>query len=364
MQIKDIAIINPNSKIRYKNFINYIDTSSVLDGKLLNIQKLYPNYPSRAQRILEKNDILISSVRPNLLHNYFINKNIEYGVASSGFLQIRTLSEKTNPRFLYYFLTSSKNVSKYSAIAESSQTTIPTFNKDIIENLEIPNYSYDQQLLIVDTVGSIDDKIENNNKLIEKLIKWKENDYQIKVSNIPCKEYELLEIISFIGGTQPPKSEHIYNPKEGYIRFIQNRDYSSENHLTYIKESSKNKLCDEYDIMMDKYGEAGKVRFGIKGAYNVALAKILPKNINQQEWIREFLNTPEIEQYLFNSSIASTRASVSENNLLNIKIKIPSNDVLIKFENQHKLIINMILKVKKENQKLCELKELYLKKFF
>lgn len=219
-------------------------------------------------------------------------------------------------------------------------------------------------ILIVDTVGSIDDKIENNNKLIEKLIKWKENDYQIKVSNIPCKEYELLEIISFIGGTQPPKSEHIYNPKEGYIRFIQNRDYSSENHLTYIKESSKNKLCDEYDIMMDKYGEAGKVRFGIKGAYNVALAKILPKNINQQEWIREFLNTPEIEQYLFNSSIASTRASVSENNLLNIKIKIPSNDVLIKFENQHKLIINMILKVKKENQKLCELKELYLKKFF
>lgn len=152
MQIKDIAIINPNSKIRYKNLINYIDTSSVLDGKLLNIQKLYSNYPSRAQRILEKNDILISSVRPNLLHNYFINKNIEYGVASSGFLQIRTLSENINPRFLYYFLTSSKNVSKYSAIAESSQTTIPTFNKDIIENLEIPNYSYDQQLLIVDII--------------------------------------------------------------------------------------------------------------------------------------------------------------------------------------------------------------------
>ena len=182
---------------------------------------------------------------------------------------------------------------------------------------------------------------------------------------IVCEDNKLLDIVSFIGGTQPPKSEHIYSYKKGYIRFIQNRDYSTENHLTYIKESPRNKLCDEYDIMMDKYGEAGKVRFGIKGAYNVALAKIKPKNKYYQEWIREFLNMKEIQQYLFNSSMASTRASVSENNLSNIKIPIPlNNNIIIEFEKKHKIIIKFILKLQQENKLLEKLKQLYLKKFF
>ena len=103
MLVKDIANVNPLSKQKYNNFINYIDTSSVYDGKLLNIQKIHSNFPSRAQRIIGINDILISSVRPNLLHNYFINKNINNGVASSGFIHIRVKDNLINPRFLYYF---------------------------------------------------------------------------------------------------------------------------------------------------------------------------------------------------------------------------------------------------------------------
>ena len=153
MLVKDIANVNPLSKHKYNNFINYIDTSSVYDGKLLNIQKIHSNFPSRAQRIIGINDILISSVRPNLLHNYFINKNINNGVASSGFIHIRVKDNLINPRFLYYFLTSHNNISLYSAIAESSQTTIPSFNKDVIENLELPDISVSKQLLIVDIIA-------------------------------------------------------------------------------------------------------------------------------------------------------------------------------------------------------------------
>ena len=243
-------------------------------------------------------------------------------------------------------------------------STRASLNEEILNTIVLNIHSLSEQRHIVDTVGSLDNKIENNNKIIERLIIWKANNYKNALSNIPCQEYNLLDMVDFIGGTQPPKSEHIYDYKQGYIRFIQNRDYSSENHLTYIKESTKNKLCNEYDIMMDKYGEAGKVRFGISGAYNVALAKIDPKNKVYQEWIREFLNTQEIQQYLFNSSIASTRASVSENNLMNIKIPVPSKDYIAKFEEKHKIIIKFILKLKQENKQLENLKKLYLSYYF
>lgn len=153
MLIKEISNINPISNLKkHLDFINYIDTSSVLDGKLLNIQKLYNNFPSRAQRYLKENDILISSVRPNLLHNYFCKNNIQNGIASTGFIQIRIkVPSIIHPRFLYYFLTSTKNILKYTIVADSSQTTIPSFNKDIIENLGLPDIPYANQQHIVDT---------------------------------------------------------------------------------------------------------------------------------------------------------------------------------------------------------------------
>ncbi len=44
---------------------------------------------------------------------------------------------------------------------------------------------------------------------------------------------------------------------------------------------------------MDKYGDAGAVRYGIEGAFNVALGKINVNRPNFQEYIRSFLKVTE-----------------------------------------------------------------------
>ena len=36
----------------------------------------------------------------------------------------------------------------------------------------------------------------------------------------------LLDVCDFQGGTQPPKDEWINDPREGYVRMLQIRDYS------------------------------------------------------------------------------------------------------------------------------------------
>ena len=77
MLVKNIAKINPKPTSHYTDFINYIDTSSVNDGVLSTVTYLDSNFPSRAQREVFENDILISSVRPRLKHNYFVScKNV------------------------------------------------------------------------------------------------------------------------------------------------------------------------------------------------------------------------------------------------------------------------------------------------
>ena len=154
MLIKDICIINPKSTINHYDYINYIDTSSVIDGTLLETQYLTKNYPSRAKRQLKINDILISSVRPNLKHNYYVHCNYDNLIGSTGFIQLRVNNENVHPKYLYYFLTSRNCISKYINVAETSQTTFPSFNKDVIENIVFPNISLNEQVHIVNTISS------------------------------------------------------------------------------------------------------------------------------------------------------------------------------------------------------------------
>ena len=153
MLLKEIAIINPKSSSKNLDYINYIDTSSVDDGKLINITFLEQDYPSRAQRELNNDDILISSVRPNLKHNYFVKCESSNLIGSTGFIQVRLKNKNYSPKYIYYFLTSQKRVDYYTAIANFSQTTFPSFNKDVIENLELPSISLEEQLHIVNTIS-------------------------------------------------------------------------------------------------------------------------------------------------------------------------------------------------------------------
>ena len=177
-------------------------------------------------------------------------------------------------------------------------------------------------------------------------------------------EENLSDLVDFENGAQPPKEQHIYEPTEGYVRFVQNRDYDSDSHLTYIPISKRNHLCDEFDIMMDKYGEAGAVRYGIAGAYNVALLKIIPTKTNMKEWIRDYLSQPEIKDVLYLSSQASTRPSLNESTFIALKIPMLDKDQFDKYENQMKTLLCKELLIKKEIIKLKEAKNRLLEKYF
>ena len=167
----------------------------------------------------------------------------------------------------------------------------------------------------------------------------------------------LLDIAEWIGGSQPPKSTFKYEPTLGYVRFIQNRDYADSNHLTYIPEAKSNKVCDEYDIMMDKYGDAGRTRFGLSGAYNVALARIKPTHSNMQEYLRSFLRDESTHSYLYNACMASTRASLNEDILRNLYVAVPPKEILNQYEIVSKNIATKTLTIARESKNIAILRD-------
>jgi type I restriction enzyme, S subunit len=174
VELGDICKINPETlKNNQLKQISYIDISSVKEEKINNIQILTKNFPSRAKRLINKNDILFSSVRPNLKGYTLINNHIENGIASTGFVVIRC--NKINPKYIYTLLKDDKIIDYL--MLNSTGTKYPTVNSNIFEKikLKIPK---DKKL--IENLKPIFDEIEklqninriatnNFNNLIEEL---------------------------------------------------------------------------------------------------------------------------------------------------------------------------------------------------
>jgi len=87
----------------------------------------------------------------------------------------------------------------------------------------------------------------------------------------------LGEVCAFKGGTQPPKREFIYGPRPGYVRLLQIRDFETDEHATYVKQSPRLRMVKPDGVLIARYGASvGKILRGKSGAINVAIVKTLP----------------------------------------------------------------------------------------
>lgn len=84
------------------------------------------------------------------------------------------------------------------------------------------------------------------------------------------------DVISIVGGSQPPKSNFVSEPRDGYVRLYQIRDYGTSPIPVYIPKELASKYTNKGDILLARYGGSlGKVFIAEDGAYNVAMAKIV-----------------------------------------------------------------------------------------
>ncbi len=390
-----VIAINQNNYTKEDNYkkVCYLDTDNITNNRInafLKIDLTKEKLPSRAKRKCSINSIIYSSVRPNQRHFGIIKEIPNNFLVSTAFIVIDIIDlKKLDPNYLYYYITQDKITHYLQRIAECGTSSYPSITPLDFLNIKIKLYPLETQQKIARTLSVLDQKIENNHKINELLHKILELLYEqyfvrfdfLDENNKPYQtsggkmkfskelnrfipnDFEvktLGELITWISGSQPPKSCHIYEHKEGYIRFIQNRDYSSNDYITYIPISKNNKICYQYDIMIDKYGEAGAVRFGLQGAYNVALSKISVLNQSMQEYIRSYLNSKPIKKYLSNACMASTRSSLNENHIYSLMLPIPPINLLQKYEKIAKNIITAIIKNNQSTQTLTTLKDFLL----
>jgi type I restriction enzyme, S subunit len=105
--IKDVALINARSVKNDFSLseIQYIDISSVGTGQFTETLKTMPfsDAPSRARRLVQAGDTIISTVRPNRRSFIFLGDPKQNTVVSTGFA-VLTPTPKIDPRYLYYWI--------------------------------------------------------------------------------------------------------------------------------------------------------------------------------------------------------------------------------------------------------------------
>lgn len=191
-------------------------------------------------------------------------------------------NEIADTRYLAYLL-SIMQLGHLSAQSAQPGLSVQTLSKLLVD---IPDLTIQRK--IAGILGALDDKIELNRRInanleeqAQALFKSWFVDFEpfkdgpfvdSELGKIPqgWGVISLSELMDYAGGSQPPASEFINSYKNGYVRFIQIRDYATESHITYIPISAKNKTCDIKDIMIARYGASlGRICYGLKGAYNV-----------------------------------------------------------------------------------------------
>lgn len=233
--ISKVCVCNPKNEDKLDDEFIYIDLESVEKGVLKSKNIIHlKNAPSRAQRILYKNDILFQSVRPYQRNNYLLNEDDDFlqYVASTGYIQLRTT---LNPYFLFQLLNTDKINNE--VMLRCTGTSYPAINSNDFSNILITiTNDRNEQNKIAKFFSLIEERIQTQIKIIDDynslkmgIYNWmfKENyaDYKLKqlayiVKGDQINNDQLLSNGSYYmmnGGTSPSGYLDSYNVSENTI---------------------------------------------------------------------------------------------------------------------------------------------------
>ena len=190
------------------SLIRYLDTGSITEGRIDEIQTLYPGVdkiPSRARRKASVGDILFSTVRPNQKHYGIIEAGTENLLVSTGFTVVTVDTTIADPYFIYYYLTQSSVIESLQAIAEQSTSTYPSIKPSDIEDIELDLPELETQKKIGSTLRMLDRKIALNEEINDNLYAQAKaifDNHFINIDAIPAgwRKGNLIDIANYLNG--------------------------------------------------------------------------------------------------------------------------------------------------------------------
>ena len=198
---------------------------------------------------------------------------------------------------------------------------------------------------MVDILGSIDEKIENNENIISNVLKL----YRLKFRNLVMK-YEQKTVLSYIASVESGKRPlHKSAALDGSFNIP---IIGASSIMGYTNDY----LFNEPILVIGRVGTLGVVQSIFGKSYPSDNALI----IRSKYYTFCYCALNELDYNSLNKG--STQPLITQTDIKNIQMPLIPQSEMQQFEMHNK--IDIIVALKEENNMLRELKALYLKKFF
>ncbi len=296
---------------------------------------------------------------------------------------------ESDPKFVYYFL-------KTLPLHEfNSGSAVPSLNRNLIHPIEIVAPNKPEQIKIAKILSSLDKKIELNQKMNQTLEEigqaifkhWfvhfefpNEEGKPYKSSGGEMVDSELGEIpkwweigkISDFGkvicGKTPPKSKPDYF--DGEFPFIKIPDMHGKTYVVTTEDSlsndgmkfQKNKTIPKNSVCVSCIATVGLVCLTDRDSQtNQQINSILPQKKEFCYYLYFMLSS--MEEYLkIMASGGSATLNLNTTNFSKLKILIPNNELLVKFEEFCEPLFNRIRSNYHQNENLSQIRDSILPK--
>lgn len=186
-------VVLPTNNIKWHESdlsYRYIDLSSVNKdnnniGETLEITS--KNAPSRAQKIVKKDDIIFATTRPTQMRSALIPPNLDGQIASTGYCILRANQNEVLPKWIYYNL----QINEFKIYLQDKQsgTAYPAISDGLIKQFQIPIPPLSVQSQIVQILDAF---TELNDQLTTEL-SMRQKQYQY-YRDFLLSEHELAKV--------------------------------------------------------------------------------------------------------------------------------------------------------------------------
>lgn len=357
-----------------KNMVTLINTSDVLEGRVLNHERV-PNSNLKGQfkKTFQRDDILYSEIRPqNRRFAYVDFSPIDY-IASTKLMVIRAKKDVVSPKYLYYFLKNTSTVAELQLLAETRSGTFPQITFSEVANLTIPVPSLAVQEVIVQTMQCLEDKITCNEQINDNLEQQAQSYFQELFVDNADPEWAIgtiSDLGTVVGGSTPSKAKPEYYTESG-IAWITPKDLSinkskfvshGENDITELGlKNSSAAIMPEGTVLFSSRAPIGYIAIAAgEVTTNQGFKSVVPKPEIGTPFVYFFLkNTlPVIE----GMASGSTFKEVSGSTMKNVPAVIPDAETLAKFSDFCAPIFAQQRILEEQNQSLATLRDNLLPK--
>ena len=339
--------------------------------------------------LLNENDVVFARTGNSTGKAYYYDK-MDGELVYAGFLIKFSLdSSKINPKFMKYYVLSKDYKGWVNSMCTGS--TRPNINAKMYGNMELILPPREQQDFLVNILGEIDNKIEINkriNKNLEELIKhiyinWFEDFepfkgntfHDTKLGKIP-NGWNVKPLHKFIKFQEGPGIRNWQYVEEDGINFlnircIQNNDLILNTANMISKEEANGKyahfMLNEWDLVISSSGTLGRYAIVRKEhlplCLNTSIIRFKPlHSINHYAYIYSYLTSRGFYHYLLTMGSGSVQLNFGPTHLKQIDLIVPPEDVLKRYNETVFPIIEKIVKIKAEINKLTKLRDTLLPK--